>query len=133
MHNEYDTAIEALEKIIQSMNEAIKEMWSAGYIGMMTSIGKISANEAIKKSLAEDIPSLLNDISLNIPGMEFEYDSQKIVVKKCIVRELAEKGVIELNGLLCAFMKGYMSRMLENVNAKLLNVKISDICEITLR
>ncbi len=133
MYDEYDTAIESLEKIIQSMNKAIKEMWSAGCIGMMTSVGKVFANEAIKKSLAEDIPSILNDISLNIPGMEFEYDSQKIIVKKCIVRELAEKGVIELNGPLCAFMKGYITRMLENVNAKLLNVKISDICEITLR
>ena len=134
MGNEYDLAIESIEKIISSMNDAVKEMWSAGYSGMMVSVGRVFANEATKKSLAEDIPSVLKEISANIPGMEFEYEEGKIIVKKCIVRELAKNGVTELNGPLCAFMKGYIMKMIENVvqDKVKLNVNIADTCEITL-
>lgn len=136
MENDYDLAIESIEKIIFSMGEAVKEMWSGTYAGMMVSVGRVFATEAGKKSLATDIPSAMKEISTNIPNTEFEVQDDKIIVKKCIIRDLAKKGVTEMGGPLCMFMKGYIMKMLEIVNNEKVNidVKIGDQqCEITIR
>jgi predicted hydrocarbon binding protein len=133
--DEYDYAIESVEKIILSMDSAVKEMWSAGYTGMMVSVGRVFAGEESKKSLAEDIPSVLKEISEIFPGMEYEFEDGKIIVKKCIVRDLANKGVTEMGGPLCMFMKGFLMKMIETVEGtqRKLDIKMGELCEITLR
>ncbi len=135
MGDEYDLAIESIERIIFSMNDAVKEMWSTGYTGMMVSVGRVFAGEAGKKSLATDIPSILNEVSEIFPGMEFEVKDNKIVVTRCIIRELAGKGVTEIGGPLCMFMKGYLMKMLELVEGRRIKLDISmgEQCEITMR
>ena len=114
--NEYGLFMNSLETIIKSMDLAIMEFWK-NYTGMMTSVGRFFGNSAVKRCLAEDVESLLKEIAENVP-LEFEIKDDKIYVKKCVVRDLIEKGVLGKDNTICPFMKGFISKMFESIGVK---------------
>ena len=116
--NEYNLFMNSLETIIKSMDLAIMEFWK-NYTGMMTSVGRFFGNSAVKRSLAEDVESLLKEIAENVP-IEFEVKDDKIYVKKCVVRDLIEKGVLGKDNTICPFMKGFISKMFESIGVKVI-------------
>jgi predicted hydrocarbon binding protein len=116
--DEYAIFVNSLETIIKSMDLAIMEFWK-NYTGMMVSVGRVFGNSAVKRSLADDVESLLKEVAENIP-LEFEIGGDKIYVKKCVVRDLIEKGVLGKDNTICPFMKGFISKMFESIGIKVI-------------
>jgi len=121
---EYEKALQSLETIIASMDSAIKEFWK-NYTGMMVSVGRVFGGEAVKRSLAEDVKQLLKEIEEIMP-MEFEMSGDVIKVKRCVVKDLMEKGVLKEDNTICPFIKGFISKMFESIGVK----ATCDKCEI---
>ena len=121
---EYKKALQSLEVIIASMDLAIKEFWK-NYTGMMVSVGRVFGGEAIKRCLAEDIEQLLKEIEEVMP-MEFELNGDKIRVKRCVVKDLIDEGILKDDNTICPFIKGFISKMFESIGVK----AICSECEI---
>ncbi|WP_456327517.1 hypothetical protein [Archaeoglobus sp.] len=122
-----DTTLKSFEDIILAMDSAIKEFWKT-YEGMMVSVGRVFGNEAIKRCLSEDIDGLLKELE-DITPMKFKRENNKIIVEKCVVRELIEKGVIDKNNTLCPFLKGFISKVFESIGMK----AVCENCEVIVK
>jgi predicted hydrocarbon binding protein len=125
--DEYTLFINSLETIIKSMDLAITEFWK-NYTGMMTSVGRVFGGSAIKRCLAEDVNSLLNEISKSVP-LEFERKENVIYVKRCVVKDLIEKGVIGKENTICPFIRGFVSKMFESIGVGV----VVENCTIRIR
>lgn len=112
----YESILKSLDDIILAMDSAIKEFWS-NYTGMMVSTGRVFGNEAVKRSLAENIDELLREIEETIP-LRFRVSGERIVVERCVVRSLIEKGVLNEENTICPFIRGFISKMFESIGLK---------------
>ncbi len=121
-----DSVLKSLDDIIIAVDSAIKEFWKS-YNGMMVSTGRVFGNEATKRSLAEDVDGLLKEIESFIP-LKFEVSGDKIKVRKCVVRDLIEEGVLDKENTICPFIKGFVSKMFESVGVKV----VCENCEVRI-
>ncbi|WP_457549312.1 hypothetical protein [Archaeoglobus sp.] len=121
-----DVILKSFEDIILAMDSAIKEFWRT-YGGMMVSVGRVFGSEVIKRCLSEDVEGLLKELEELIP-MKFKIENDKIVVEKCVVRDLMEKGVIDRNNTMCPFLKGFISKVFESIGIK----AVCENCEVRI-
>jgi len=134
--DKYDKTLVSLEKIMWAMDDAVKVLWPGMYTGMMTSVGRVFANELLKKSLSANLPELLEEISFSTHGiLSFEIgDDSTVYVRKCVVRDLIDKNVVDETTPLCFFIKGFLSKMFEGIGVKLSDVKFGrDVCTLHVR
>ncbi len=124
---EYESILKSLNDIILAMDSAIKEFWK-NYTGMMVSTGRVFGNEAVKRCLSEDVEGLLKELEDLIP-MKFKVENNKIIVEKCVVRDLMESGVLEKDNTLCPFIKGFISKVFESIGVKV----VCENCEVKLQ
>lgn len=112
----YESILKSLDNIIFAMDSAIKEFWK-NYTGMMVSTGRVFGNEAVKRSLAENVDELLREIEEIVP-LKFKVSGGRITVEGCVVRDLIEKGVLDKENTICPFIRGFISKMFESIGLK---------------
>jgi predicted hydrocarbon binding protein len=121
-----NVVLKSFEDIIFAMDSAIKEFWKT-YSGMMVSVGRVFGNEAVKRCLSEDVEGLLKELEDLIP-MKFKVEGDRIVVERCIVRDLMEKGIIDKDNTMCPFLKGFISKVFESIGIK----AVCENCEVKI-
>jgi len=122
----YEFVLKSLENIIIAMDSAIKEYWK-NYSGMMISVGRVFGSDATKRCLAEDVEGILKEIEETIP-IRFKVVNGKIVVERCVVRDLVDGGVLNKDNTLCPFIRGFISKMFESIGVK----ATCENCEVKL-